>query len=243
MVVNGKSLMFDFVDKKRPNPIGGKCYGCTYCYIHGKRGMVNRFPNIKKKYTRGFKLYPDIINKKLVNVVKPLFFCDCIDWLHIDMPNAIIARMLGWFNEYPDIEFLSLTKNPMGYHKIMPLIPDNLILGVTIESNRNYCGISNAPSQSERISLMIQLEDYLKCWNKKNKIFISIEPIMPFDFYEFHDAIERINPTFGVAIGYSNNSVKLFEPPLKDTMVLRKNLIYDQFKVYDKTLRKAHWEK
>lgn len=238
-----KDLMFSFVDKKRPNPIGGKCYGCGYCYIHGKKGMINRFPNMKKKYSGEFKLYPKILNKELVNVVKPIFFCDCIDWLHEDMSNAIIARMLKWFRRYPNIEFLSLTKNPWGYHKIMSLIPDNLILGVTIESNRDYPKISNSPSQSERIELMIHLQDDLNTYEKKNKIFISIEPIMAFDFYEFHNAIEKIDPTFGIAIGYSNNSVKLIEPPLKDTMVLRKNLIHDHFKVYDKTLRKAHWEK
>jgi len=235
--------MFDFVDNKRPNPIGGKCYGCTYCYIHGKRGMVNRFRAMKKKYRREFKLYPNIINKKLVNVVKPMFFCDCIDWLHTDMPYAIIARMLGWFNEYPDIEFLSLTKNPLRYSDIIDSIPDNLVLGFTIESNRDYPDISNAPIQSKRIEAMTYIRGLLDLNEMTNKIFISIEPIMAFDFYEFHNAIEKINPTFGVAIGYSNNSVKLCEPPLKDTMVLRKNLIYDQFKVYDKTLRKAHWEK
>jgi len=235
--------MFSFVDKKRPNPIGGKCYACDYCYIHGKRGMVNRFPNMKKKYSKGFKLYPEVINKKLVNVVKPMFFCDCIDWLHKDMPNAIIARMLGWFNEYPNIEFLSLTKNPMGYHKIMPLIPDNLILGITIESNKDYPKISNAPVQSERIDISILLRDSLNINGKKNKIFISIEPIKNFDLIPFLSSIFKIAPTFGVAIGYDNHHNKLCEPSLRKTMALRNNLKIRGITVYDKTFRKAHWEK
>ena len=234
--------MFDFVDKIRPNPIGGKCYECTFCYIHGKKGMKNRFPNMKKKYNGEFKIYPSVFNINLNNVSKPMFFCDCIDWLHECMNTSILNRMIRWFKQHPNVEFLSLTRNPKAYHEIMYLLPKNFIFGITIESNCDYIGLSKAPSQSERIKQALQLRDHLNDLDMNNKIFISIEPIMKFDLLPFLDIIIRIDPTFGVAIGYDNHKHKLDEPTSKETMALRNNLIIKGITVYDKTLRKAWWE-
>jgi len=240
-----KTLMFSFVADERPNPLGGKCYGCSYCYIHGRKGMKIRFKRIRDKYSGDFRLYPKIL-ERISNIRndKPVFFCDCIDYLHKDNTDENIIEILEHIknNRYNTI-FLSLTKNPLRYSELLDSIPDNLILGVTIESNRNYPEISNAPLQFERIEDMLYIRGLLNLNDMNNKIFISIEPILSFDFYEFLNIIETINPTFGVAIGYDNHHNKLSEPELRDTLVLRKNLIASAFTVYDKTLRKAHWEK
>lgn len=230
-----KDLMYDFVSQIRPNPIGGSCYNCIYCYIHGKKGMKIRFPNLRKKYSGEFRLYP----KALQTIFKKdlIFFCDCIDWLHENMPISIINQIIEWIKKSPKANFLSLTKNPARYLQILETIPPNLILGCTIESDINYPEYSKAPSQSNRLKNMIKLEQ-----NSDNSLFLSIEPILKFNFDNFHDQIEQINPIYGIAIGYDNHNNKLAEPKLKDTLSLRNYLIRTGFKVIDKTLKKAWWE-
>ncbi|MBA7490154.1 hypothetical protein ES702_00689 [subsurface metagenome] len=238
-------LMYPFVADERPNPLGGKCYECGYCYIHGKKGMKIRFKRIRDKYSGDFRLYPKILERiSNIRSDKPVFFCDCIDYLH---ENNSIENILEIFyqienNRYGTM-FLSVTKNPLKYSKVLDSIPDNLILGFTTESNRDYPFLSNAPLQSERNDSMLYIRGLLDLNNIDNKMFISIEPIMEFDFYEFINIIDKINPTFGVAIGYDNHHHKLIEPILRNTLVLRKYLIARKYTVFDKSLRKAHWEK
>ncbi|MBA7661645.1 hypothetical protein ES703_69665 [subsurface metagenome] len=130
-----------------------------------------------------------------------------------------------------------MTKNPARYLQIIENIPTNLILGCTIESDINYPQYSKAPTQSNRIKNMIKLEQ-----NSDNKRFLSIEPILKFNFDNFCDQIEEINPVYGVAIGYDNHHNKLDEPEFRDTLSLRNYLIRNGFNVIDKTLKKAWWE-
>lgn len=230
-----KDLMYDFVSSIRPNPIGGSCYDCSYCYIHGKKGMKTRFPNMRKKYSGRFRLYPKVLQLKFKKDL--IFFCDCIDWLHENMSITIILKIIEWIKKSPNANFLSVTKNPAKYLDIIDFIPPNLILGCTIESDINYPYYSNAPSQNNRLRNMIEL--YQKT---DNPLFLSIEPIMKFRFDSFYDQIEQISPFYGIAIGYDNHNNKLDEPKLKDTMSLRNYLIRTGFKVIDKTLKKAWWE-
>jgi len=231
-----KNLMYDFVSEKRPNPIGGSCYECNYCYIHGTRGMKTRLPILKKKYNGSFRLYPKLL-EKTYKENELIFFCDCIDWLHEKMPINIINTIIEWIKKSPNATFLSLTKNPARYFQILEETPSNVILGCTIESNSNYPAYSKAPPQIDRIRSMIELEE-----NSDNKRFISIEPILKFNFNKFIPYIEAINPNYGIAIGYDNHNNRLYEPSLKDTLSLRHALIRYGFNVIDKTLKKAWWE-
>ena len=233
----GKSLMFSFVGKKRPNPIGGHCYDCEYCYIHGKKGMKIRFKHIRDKYSGDFKLYPKILEKlRNIRSEKPIFVCDCIDCMHEDNSKENILDLFWHIkNSRYNITVILLTKNPSRFNELIEYIPDNVILGVTIESNIDYPDISKAPLQSERIKQLLILRENLDKRKMKNKIFISIEPIMNFDLIPFLRAIFNIGATFGVAIGYDNHHNKLCEPSLRKTMALRNNLKIRGINVYDKT--------
>ena len=240
-----KELMYSFVSQKRPNPLGGKCYGCTYCYIHGHKSMQNRFEHIRTKYSGRFRLYPHVL-RQIINVKsdKPVFFCDCIDYMHED--NAVgnvIEILLTIKDNKHDTLFLSLTKNPSRYIELIDYIPRNMILGATIESNINHPIYSNAPLQTKRIEAMRDLNYELQNQGMNNLTFWSIEPILMFDLNEFLNIIERCSPTYGVAIGYDNHNHGLNEPSYKDTMGLRHHLITYNIRVIDKTLRKAWWEK
>ena len=233
------SKMFDFVTDTK-NPLGGDCYGCVYCYIHGKRGMKKRFPVINKKYSGYFTLYPKVFKEKIKGNL--CFFCDCIDYLHPDVPNEYVLKIYSWiysYYHYYGVNFLSLTKNPKRYFDFEKKLPINMILGSTIESNRNYPELSKAPPQEYRLKAMIELANNINLFHYRR--FISIEPILDFDTETFVNLL-RFALIKEVAIGYDNYHCKLPEPSLDKTMELIKILEGYKIKVHRKTLRKAWWE-
>ncbi len=239
-----RNLMYNFVHSERPNPLGGSCYDCIYCYIHGKKGMKNWLPKLKEKYNGKFKLYKKPLNRiREIKSNKPVFFCDTIDYLHEKNEIRIILEIWSaiWWNH--NIEFISLTKNPKRYNDLIEMIPSNIILGVTIESDIDYPYLSNAPKQFDRIQEILNLNNLMEYYNKKNKLFISIEPILKFNFHRFINILKEIKPEFGIAIGYDNHDNKLPEPSLNETLELRKILKDYGINVIDKTYRKAWWEK
>jgi hypothetical protein len=101
-----------------------------------------------------------------------------------------------------------LTKNPNRFKEFVHLCNDNIMLGVTIESNRAYA-VSKAPPVTTRARAMTELSFKRK--------FVSVEPILDFDIDAFADMIEGIAPEI-VAVGYDNWNNCLPEPPLSKTL-------------------------
>src|SRR5208337_1121856 len=106
-------------------------------------------------------------------------------------------------------------KNPKRYIELLPHIPENVILGATIETTNDEIiqtdKVSNAPLPSQRYEAMKELD-----WKRK---IVSIEPVMDFDLKTFSKWIEEISP-FIVYVGYDNYCHKLREPTLKQTTEL-----------------------
>ena len=113
----------------------------------------------------------------------------------------------------------------------------NVILGATIETNRDGMyvehGISRAPLPSIRLRVMKEIE-----WDKK---FISIEPILDFDFDEFASHLKEISPIM-IYIGYDNYNHKLPEPPLPKVLNLINELSKYPILIIRKTIRPAWFE-
>jgi hypothetical protein len=85
-------------------------------------------------------------------------------------------------------------------------IPENVVLGVTIETNRDY-SISKAPTYENR-TILADMP-----W--KNKL-VSIEPIMDFDIDLMINGVKSIKPKI-VYIGYDNHNNHLPEPSRNKT--------------------------
>ena len=88
--------------------------------------------------------------------------------------------------------------------EFLDLYPENVVLGATIETNRDY-PVSKAPPMFERYESMKKLPF-------ENKI-VSIEPIMNFDLEPFVEWIRDIGPVM-VHVGYDNYHNNLTEPSL-----------------------------
>ena len=224
--------MFPFITCTR-NPIGGGAkngywceFNCSYCYATDMKDYYNW-----DKYHGKHRL----INKELKRKFKEddfPFLCNMIDIGDSRIPKEVLHAFFDWIKSLSCDNVLLLTKNPYVYIEFSYLIPINVVLGVTIETDLGITiKYSKAPLPDYRLICMEKLKDILP----NNKRFISIEPIMKFSPTFIKD-IANINP-WAVAIGYDNWHNELPEPTLKDTLELIKQL--EEFTiVYRKTIRR-----
>ena len=207
------SRMFKFITKTW-NPVIGCKHGCTYCWA--RKLAEEKLKPLGGKYKDGFK--PTLVQKGLNKRFKAgefVFVSDMGDLFGDWVPEAWILRVFDTIRKSPEATFLLQTKNPERYFTFIEYLPENVMLGVTIESNRYYPKISKAPSPKDRYWWINVIESFEK--------FISIEPIMDFDLSVFVDWIKNIKPKM-VAVGYDNYNNHLPEPSLEKTLKLIEEL-------------------
>ena len=195
--------MFDNITETW-NPVVGCLHGCTYCWA--RRLAVTKLKNIER-YKDGFR--PTLVEKELNRrfYKQYVFVSDMGDLFGDWVPAKWIIEVIDAIKKSPTSNFLFLTKNPKRYLEFLDLYPENVVLGATIETNREYT-VTKAPSTVER-------HKYMKDLSYKNKI-VSIEPIMDFDLEIFTQWLREIEPVL-VHVGYDNYNCKLPEPQLSKT--------------------------
>ncbi len=216
------------------NPISGCLYNCNYCWARNL--AVTKLKN-SKRYSNGFK--PRLNESEFrVKFGKGdlIFVADMGDMFADFIPTQWIKQVLDHIRQFPEADFLFMTKNPNRYLELLPCFPQNAILGATIETTDDEIiqidKVSNAPLPSQRYEAMKALD-----WKRK---MVSIEPIVDFNLNTFVKWMKEINP-FIVYIGYDNYFHKLREPPLKKTVELIEKLAETSL-VIKKTLRPAWFE-
>jgi DNA repair photolyase len=193
------------------NPIVGCLHHCSYCWA--KRLVETKLKDTRR-YKDGFKpeLFEHELEKRFRN--KFVFVTDMGDLFGNWVPSEWIIKVIDAIKKSPSSLFLFMTKNPKRYNEFLSLYPDNVVLGATIESNREY-NVSNTPKAAERYQALRDL--------KFNNKMVSVEPIMDFDLETFVQWISDIKPIL-IHVGYDNYSNNLVEPPLSKTKQLIDNL-------------------
>jgi len=184
------------------NFVAGACkHQCSYCYVSGKiapmlhRGGNDRYygePRLIEKAFRTRLIVPDGYM---------IFIQSCGDMFGDWIPAQWIHRILGRLEEFPETTFLLQTKNPARFHAFD--IPENCILGTTIETNRDY-QVTKAPPPLQRFLAMKMLP-------AARDTMVSIEPIMDFDLPTLLSWIAVIHPAF-VSVGADSGNNNLPEP-------------------------------
>jgi len=135
------------------------------------------------------------------------------------IPNEWICEMINWIAaQHPSNKFLIQTKNtprmlryalPYGqggfYMGYLEAIQDQIVLGTTAETNRDYLYHGNAPGPTQR------MHDMLKMRRAGFEIMLSLEPIMDFDLTMFYNHITMVHPDY-IEIGPDNYRCGLQEP-------------------------------
>lgn len=229
---NGRK-MFNIVTKTW-NPITGCLHFCTYCWA--RKLATTKLKN-SHRYKGGFN--PSLNKGEFRAKFREgdfIFVSDMGDLFGDFVPREWISRVIEHIKQFPKSFFLFLTKNPDRYEKFLDVMPKNVILGATIETNRDLAYLENIVSRASLPSIRYLAMKKLD-WDKK---FISIEPILDFDFEVFSKWIKEIFP-FMVYAGYDNYDNKLPEPPLRKTLALFEVLSKMTF-VVRKTVRPAWFE-
>jgi len=148
-------------------------------------------------------------------------------------PKPFLKRILTRIREEGDKVFLIQTKNPKALKGID--FPENVILGTTLETNRDdlYYGISNAPLPSVRYMHFLDLDHELK--------MVTHEPIIDFDVDVLLEWDREICPCM-IWIGYDSKRNYLPEPELEKVKTFHWELGKLGYVVVLKTIRKAWWE-
>lgn len=220
--------MFPFITDTWNPLAGGPCPGeCSYCWA----------TDLKNRYKYSKYLGPWRVDEKVIGkTFKPgsfVFTQDMSDLWAPSVPFSIQQRVLANIIENPQTTFLTLTKFPEGYEVYEDGIPDNVVLGITMETNRSVSKFSKAPPPYDRLVLF---EKTVK--NHDLRGFISIEPIMEFDIHCLLPWLTIVRP-WAVAIGYDNYNNGLPEPSLTKTKELIESLRKRGITVYEKTLREG----
>jgi DNA repair photolyase len=191
------------------NTIKGECpHGCTYCYMHrwGKQKPV-RFD--KKE------LNTDLGNGNFIFVGS-----SCDMWAD-SIPLEWIESTLEHCRKFDNM-YLFQSKNPQRFYNFQ--LPKRSRVCTTIETNRWYPKImKNSPDPKDRALAMY---DIVFC-----KTFVTIEPIMDFDFNEMVELIELCEPE-QVNIGADSGKNNLLEPSKEKILDLISAL--ERFTIIDK---------
>lgn len=204
MVVKSNGNMYP--DKDTWNPLGGECiHDCNYCY---RKNWKIRSANCDRKYSGDIRLWePEF---RSLGEGHEIFVCSMMDLFAENVPDEYIIKVLEHCKKYDNL-YLLQSKNPARFTDFYDCLPKKVILGTTIETNRNFNGYSKAPHQSKRAESMANLRNIIDEKNDDIQLMISIEPIMDFDPDDFFSLIKLINPDY-VSIGADSKNNDLSEP-------------------------------
>lgn len=195
-----------YKDAKSWNPFKGCEFDCIYC----KKSFQLQAKRQKHRCIDCYNYTPHLHSERLNRIPKAdlVVACGNGDISFADFKQkALILRAMQL---KPKQTFLLQTKNPSCLHSWR--IPSNVIVGTTIETNRDTSNISKAPRTELRYMFLKKII---------GRKAVTIEPILDFDMKILKEWIWKINPEI-VWVGYANhtNGLNLDEPELSKTQEL-----------------------
>ncbi len=189
MMQKSKGNMYDFVDHTW-NAIKGKCpHKCEYCYMLVYPQKELHFASSELKTNLGKGNF--------------IFVGSSCDMFAENIPEEWILKTLEYCKRF-DNKYLFQSKNPKRIFDLRENLPNNCVIGTTIESNRQYKSMGETPSPISRAIYMSELHRYYET-------MITIEPIHDFDVIELTNLIRIAKPSW-INIGADSKNHSLSEP-------------------------------
>ena len=182
--------MYSFIDYVW-SPIRGRCsHSCEYCFmkIWGEQAPLHLDEkDLKTNLGEG----------------NFIFVCHTCDMFAKDVPAGWIESVLEKLGAHEN-KYLLQSKNPSRMINYEMDFPNDILLGTTIETNRDIVD-SKAPSVIKRANALHILSDL------GYSTMVTIEPIFDFDLEELVDLVVLANPEW-VNIGADSKGHGLPEP-------------------------------
>lgn len=221
-----------YADAKTWSPFKGCDFHCTYCEPSFQRQAKRQ----KHLCEDCYRYVPHYHEERLAKIPSApiIFVCGNADisFCDYDFTHRIIDRIKAHNFRCPDKTYYFQSKRPEYFEPLLPLIPENVILVTTLETNRDqgYEHVSKAPSPSVRY-------EQFKALDYPRKV-VTIEPLLDFDNENFLQWICDLKPEY-VWIGFNSKpeSVELAEPSLEKVDEFMRGLAHAGVPVRGKTLR------
>jgi len=173
------------------NTVKGKCpHDCSYCYC--------------KKWGKQPELHFDEKELKTDLGEGNFIFVgsSCDMWAETIFPLWIFITV-DYCKKFNN-RYLFQTKNPARLYRMSSQLPPNIILGTTIETDRIYPQMGEAPTPLARSLCMKEI-------SKTNKTLVTVEPIIDFNLEFLVHLIKQCHPKW-VNIGADSQNQNLPEP-------------------------------
>lgn len=212
------------------NPFVGCGFGCAYCKPSFQNwiGRLGTWHHCEGCQQYAPHEHPERLSRLYRD--KTIFVCEDGD-IAFARPEYM-ARIFDVIRaDQKKRNWLLQSKNPKCFEQYLSLLPENTYLITTLETNRDITKlISKAPDTSIRLRDFKALD-----WDRK---FVTVEPIMDFDFDEFAQQIVSIKPLC-VFIGYNSKpkKVQIPEPSKEKTLALIRKLESEDIRVLTKEMR------
>lgn len=219
---------------KQWNPFCGCMHKCVYCESSFQR-QLKRCGKEKCPLCYEYKphAHPERLSQPLPQTGYMQFIFTISNGDVAFCPTDYLGKILERIEREPNKTFLMQSKNPQTFNSVK--FPENVILGTTIETNRDelYEKISKAPLPSQRFQNFLQVKHKTK--------MLTMEPVIDFDVDIIVSWAKMLNPCM-IWFGYDSKRNYLPEPELKKVKILHWKLSKAGYFVILKTIRKAWWE-
>ncbi len=196
-LIKQKGNMYEFVTHMW-GPIVGTCsHKCSYCYVPATMAHFNE--ELGKLRISEKNIDTNLGSDNII------FVCHTCDLFAEDVPAEWIERVLAQCRKYPKNRYLLQTKNPKRILEFAHLLPLDVLLGTTIETNRTEYYESKAPSYIERAQALgwLSLMGFVT--------MVTIEPIFDFDLEELVEIVIMANPKW-INVGADSKGQGIPEP-------------------------------
>jgi DNA repair photolyase len=196
--------MYDWVTHMW-SPIRGCPHQCSYCYVRSRSALP-------EESTLRPEPWPNLGSGR--GAPRTIFVGHLCDMWAEQVEREHILKVLEYCRRWPGNTYVFQTKNPERFLDFADVLPQQRIVGTTIETNRaELLGrISKAPPPSKRAAALCLA-------TRAQEKFVTVEPILDFDVVPLAELIALASPDF-VNIGADSKGHGLPEPKFDKVLSL-----------------------
>lgn len=184
---------------KQWNPFVGCKFDCAYCKSSFQKQQHRQTSKCSDCGTYAPHKHIQRLGDSLPKTKFMQFIFTCASGDISFCPTPYLRQIMHRIHNEPDKNFLLQSKNPATFDRFVH-IPDNVMLGTTIETNRDELAAtaSLAPSPTRRYLDLLAIDHPLK--------MVTLEPMMEFDLDVILEWMTKLKPCL-IWMGFNSGRI------------------------------------